>query len=263
LSFLEVIRLASKLTVARMLERDDFSKRYKENVAIGLHELCYPMMQGYDSVMIQADVELGGTDQLFNLLVGRQLQPDFGQEPQVCLMTPILVGLDGAKKMSKSYGNYVGIAEPGEEQYGKTMSIPDAAMRDWFTLSTDIPLPEVEALLAGHPNEAKKRLAHEIVRIYHGGAAADRAAEHFRKTVVEKAAPDEMPTVAVAQSPIWIVDLLRLAFKLSGSDARRLVAQGAVSIDGAAASDVNAKLEVKGGEVLKAGKRQYARLSRT
>lgn len=262
LQFLDVIKLAGKLTVARMLERDDFQKRLKEGTAIGLHELLYPMMQGYDSVKVEADVELGGTDQLFNLLVGRGLQPDFGQEPQVCLMMPILVGLDGTRKMSKSYGNYIGIADPPEAQYGKAMSIPDAAMRDWFTLATDVPLAEVDALLAGHPNEAKKRLAWEIAAIYHGKAGADKGAEHFRKTVVEKAAPDEMPTFDVETSPVWIVDLLRGAFKLSGGDARRLVAQGAVSIDGAAVTSVDAKIDVKGGEVLKAGKRQYARLAR-
>jgi tyrosyl-tRNA synthetase len=261
MAFLDVIRLAGKLTVARMIERDDFAKRLKEGQPVGLHELCYPMMQGYDSVMVRSDIELGGTDQLFNLLVGRQLQPDFGQEPQVCLMTPLLVGLDGARKMSKSYGNTIGIAEPPEEQYGKAMSIPDAIMRDWFLLCTEVPLAEIDALLAGHPNEAKKRLAREIVRIYHGEEAAERAALHFRKTVVEKAAPEEMPTVAVAASPVWVVDLLRSAFGLSGSDARRLVQQGAVSLDGRALTDVNEKLEVTPGAVLKAGKRQYARIS--
>jgi len=263
MGFLEVIRLAGKLTVARMIERDDFNKRLKENQPVGLHELLYPMMQGYDSVMLEADVELGGTDQLFNLLVGRQLQPDFGQEPQVCLMMPILTGLDGSRKMSKSYGNTIGITEAPESQYGKTMSIPDAAMKDWFTLATDVPLEEVAAILAGHPNEAKKRLAHEIVTIYHGPVAAQGAAEHFRKTVVEKAAPDEMPAFAVTASPVWIVDLLKGAFGLSGSDARRLVTQGAVSIDGEAVKDPNAKIDVKGGETLKAGKRQYARLTRS
>ena len=261
LAFLEVIALASKLTVARMLERDDFSKRLKEQAAIGLHELMYPMMQGYDSVMVEADVELGGTDQLFNLLVGRQLRPDFGQESQVCLMTPILVGLDGAKKMSKSYGNYIGIAESPEEQYGKTMSIPDAAMRGWFTLCTDVPLAEVDAVLAGHPNDAKKRLAFEIVSIYHGKAGAERGAEHFRKTVVEKAAPEAMPEYKVAESPIWIVKLVAGAFSLSNSDARRLVGQGAVSIDGVVTRDDKANVEPRTGQVLKAGKRQYARLS--
>ncbi len=261
LQFLDVIKLTSKLTVARMLERDDFEKRLREKAPVGLHELLYPMMQGYDSVMIQSDLELGGTDQLFNLLVGRQIQPDFGQEPQVCLMTPILVGLDGAKKMSKSTGNYIGIAEPPEQQFGKTMSIPDAALRDWFVLATDVPLPEVESILAGHPNEAKKRLAREIVTLYHGADAAARAAEHFQKTVVEKAAPDEMPTFAVAASPAWIVALVADAFKLSRSDARRLVTQGAVSVDGEAVKDVDAKIEVKAGAVLKAGKRLYARLA--
>jgi tyrosyl-tRNA synthetase len=260
LQFLDVIKLAAKFTVARLLERDDFQKRMKEQQPLGFHELMYPMMQAYDSVMVEADIELGGTDQLFNLLAGRGLQPDFGQEPQVCITSPLLVGLDGAKKMSKSYDNYVGIAEPPEQQYGKSMSIPDALMRDWYTLCTEVPLAEVEQILAGHPNEAKKRLAHEIVRTYHGDAGAERGAEHFRKTVVEKAVPDEMPEHVVATSPVWIVELLRGAFKLSGSDARRLVQQGAVSVDGAAIADVDHKVEVRDGQVLKAGKRQYSRL---
>jgi tyrosyl-tRNA synthetase len=265
MSFLEVIGLASKLTVARMLERDDFAKRMKEQAPISLHELLYPMMQGYDSVMLQADIELGATEQLFNLLVGRQLQPQFGQEPQVCMMTPILVGTDGVRKMSKSYGNIVGIADPPEEQYGRTMSIPDASMRDWFVLCTSVPEAEIEALLAGHPRDAKDRLAREIVTIYHGPEAAERAAAAFRRQFAEKEVPSEMPDYAVpaaevAEGRAWIVALLRGAFKLSGSDARRLVAQGAVSLDGEAVRDEQAKVEVRSGRVLKAGKRQFARL---
>jgi tyrosyl-tRNA synthetase len=266
MAFLEVIRLAARLTVARMLERDDFAKRLAAQAPISLHELLYPMMQGYDSVMVQADVELGATEQLFNLLVGRGLQPDFGQESQVCMTLPILVGTDGARKMSKSYGNYVGISEAPEEQYGKTMSIPDAVMRDWFTLCTAVPESEIQSLLAGHPMEAKHRLAREIVAIYHGAPAAERAAEHFRRTVVEKERPDEMPTYAVpaadlAEGRAWIVALVAGAFGHTRSDARRLVTQGAVSLDGEAVREVDAKVPVKEGAVLKAGKRAYARLS--
>ncbi len=263
--FLEVIRLASKLTVARMLERDDFAKRFAEKAPIGLHELLYPMMQGYDSVMVRADVELGGTDQLFNLLVGRQLQPDFGQEPQVCLMTPILPGTDGVRKMSKSYGNVVGIAWPPEEQYGKVMSIPDSVMRDYFVLCTDLPEDEIDALLAGHLGEAKRRLAREIVRAYHGDEAAERAARHFRRLFVEKEAPESLRDYAVPPGDLeggraWIVQLLRGAFGFSGNEARRLVQQGAVSVDGEPVRDPNAKILVRDGAVLKAGKRNFARL---
>jgi tyrosyl-tRNA synthetase len=265
LAFLDVIRLAAKLTVARILERDDFEKRIEAKTPIGLHELLYPLMQGYDSVMVRADVEIGATEQLFNLLVGRELQPDFGQEPQVCLTLPILVGTDGTRKMSKSYGNYVGISEPPEEQYGKTMSIPDRAMRDWFTLCTAVPEDEIEALLAGHPMEAKRRLAREIVRTYHGENEAERAAEHFQKTVVEKEVPPELREHAVSPEELaggraWIVALLRGAFSFSGSEARRLVAQGAVSLDGEPVRDVDAKVAVKDGAILKAGKRNFVRL---
>jgi tyrosyl-tRNA synthetase len=264
--FLEVIRLAARLTVARMLERDDFEKRMAARAPIGLHELLYPMMQGYDSVMVRADVEIGATEQLFNLLVGRQLQPDFGQEPQVCMTLPILVGIDGQRKMSKSYGNYIGIADAPEEQYGRTMKIPDAIMREWFLLCTSVPEAEIDALLRGHPMEAKHRLAREIVALYHGPEAAERGAEHFRRTVQEKEVPDEMPVYAVPAAEVaagraWIVGLVRGAFRCSGSEARQLIAQGAVSIDGRPVRDADAKVEVKAGTVLKAGKRRYARLA--
>lgn len=265
MQFLDTIRLAARLTVARMLERDDFAKRLAAQAPISLHELLYPMMQGYDSVMVKADLELGATEQLFNLLVGRGLQPDLGQEPQVCMTLPILVGTDGARKMSKSYGNYVGISEAPEEQYGKTMSIPDAAMRDWFILCTALPESEVDQLIARHPMEAKRRLAREVVRTYHGDDSAARAEEHFSKTVVHKQAPEEMKELKLAPSyfvdgSVWIVDLVRLAFGFSGSESRRLVQQGAVSIDGVPVKDVDAKIAVKPGAVLKAGKRAYARI---
>ena len=267
MTFLEVISLASRLTVARMLERDDFSKRLKEQQPIALHEPLYPMMQGYDSVMIKADVELGATEQLFNLLVGRHLQQDFGQEPQVCMTLPILVGTDGTRKMGKSYDNFIGIAEPPETQYGKAMSIPDAAMRDWFLHCTSVPEATIGELLAGHPMEAKHRLAREIVTIYHGAEAAERGAEHFRRTVVDKEVPAEMPTFAVpaadlVDGKVWIAKLVAGAFGGSTSEARRLVEQHAVSIDGQVVKDVQAKIELRDGAVLKAGKRKYARLSR-
>ncbi len=259
MTFNEVISLASKLTVARMLERDDFAKRMKEQAPISLHELLYPMMQAYDSVMVKADVELGGTDQLFNLLVGRQLQPLFDQEPQICLTSTILVGTDGTRKMSKSYGNIVGIAEPPEEQYGKTMSIPDACMKDWFLLCTSLPQPEIEVILGGHPMNAKHRLAREIVTIYHGAEAAERAAEHFRKTVVEKEVPEEVPEFR-SPSPAPPIQLVAQAFGLSNSEARRLIAQGAVSLEGEPVKDVATPLAFAPGQVLRAGKRRYVRL---
>lgn len=262
LRFLDVVGLTGKLTVARMLERDDFQKRLGEGTPVGLHELLYPMMQGYDSVMIEADIELGGTDQLFNLLVGRQLQPHYGQEPQVCLMTPLLVGTDGTRKMSKSYGNYIGIAEPPEEQYGKTMSIPDARMREWFIHATSLPEAEIDAALAGHPNDAKHRLAWEIVRIYHGeeGASAGRA--HFEKTVQRKERPDDIPSFSLALEGgrIALAVLVADAFGRSRSEARRLIQQKAVSIDGEVITDPQAEVAPRSGQVLKAGKRAWVQL---
>jgi tyrosyl-tRNA synthetase len=265
LSFIETIRLASRLTVARTLERADFSKRMAEEQAIGLHELLYPMMQGYDSVMIEADIELGGTDQLFNLLVGRQLQPQFGQESQVCLMTPLLVGLDGSRKMSKSYGNYIGIAEPPEEQYGKTMSIPDALMRDWFVHATSVPEQEIDQILAGHPNDAKHRLAREIVTIYHGEAGAEAGAAHFRKTVVNKEIPEDIPEYAVGaglyeDGQVALVALVSAAFSKSRGDAKRLIQQGGIRLDDEVVKDMHHRFAPSPGTVLRAGKRSWVRL---
>ncbi|MHC4393369.1 MAG: tyrosine--tRNA ligase [Planctomycetota bacterium] len=265
LQFLEVIALCSKLTVAQMLQRDDFQKRLGGGLPVGLHELMYPMMQGYDSVMIEADIELGGTDQLFNLLVGRQLQPRFDQEPQVCLMTPLLVGTDGTRKMSKSYGNYVGIAEAPEQQYGKTMSIPDALMRDWFIHATEVAEADIDTILAGHPNEAKHRLAYEIVKVYHGEAGAEAGREHFRKTVQQRQLPDDIPDFAIDAADLEdgqlpLVTLVSKAFGRSRSDARRLIQQKAVAIEGEAVTDVHAKVTPEDGQILRAGKRKYVRI---
>lgn len=264
---LDVIRLASRLTVARMIERDDFDKRLKAGQPVGLHELLYPMMQGYDSVMVEADVELGGRDQLFNLLVGRQLQPLFEQPPQVCMMMPLLVGTDGVRKMSKSYGNTIGIRETAEEQYGKSMSIPDALMRDWFTLCTDLSAADLDVLLAGHPREAKHRLAHEIARIYHGPEAAEAAREHFHKTVVNKEVPDDIAQFAIgadlleADGGVWIVALVAAAFGKSRGDARRLVRQGAVQLGGEPVTDENLRCKPEAGALLKAGKRAWVQIA--
>lgn len=192
LKFEDVIRLAATTTVARMLEREDFSKRFKENLPISIHEFFYPLMQGYDSVALEADIELGGTDQKFNLLMGRTLQKEFGQEPQIALMMPILEGLDGVNKMSKSLGNYIGIDEPPQEMYGKTMSLPDELMVRYFELVTPVPLEEVRSIAKGlaegtlHPRDVKMRLAREIVSFYHGPEAAMQAEEQFKKVFQKK-----------------------------------------------------------------------------
>jgi len=268
----EVIGLAAKYTVARMLERDDFIKRYSEQKPISIHEFLYPLIQGYDSVMVKADIEIGGTDQKFNLLVGRELQREFKEDPQVIMTMPLLEGIDGVQKMSKSLGNYIGIAEPPNEMFGKVMSIPDDVMPQYFELATEVPLPEVREIeegLAGgklHPMEAKKRLAREIVTIYHGAEAAGEAQAEFERVFSAHELPSEMPSICVPRSAIkdgkvWIVRLITIAgFAASNGEARRLVEQGAVTLDGERITDVNAELPIKDGQILHVGKLKYGRI---
>ncbi len=260
MTFTDILKLASQMTVARMLERDDFSNRFKAGTPISLHEMLYPLMQGYDSVMVKADVELGGTDQTFNLMVGRDLQREAGQEPQVCLTLPLIEGLDGVRKMSKSYGNYVGLNEAPKEMFGKLMSVPDALMEKYFSLLTDLDMPK------GHPRDAKVALAREIVRMYHGEEAAKAAAGEFDRIFSKKELPDEMPEVrflpgTVPEGRIWIVKLVAEAkLSASNSETRRLVSQGAVSVDAEVVSDPEAKVVLKDGSVLRVGKRRFARI---
>jgi tyrosyl-tRNA synthetase len=270
LRFEDVLKLASQMTVSRMLERDDFQKRYRDQVPIGIHEFLYPLMQGYDSVMVRADIELGGRDQTFNLLVGRELQKSQGMEQQVCITLPLLIGLDGTSKMSKSLGNYIGVAESAREMFGKLMSIPDALMRDYFTLLTNVGESEVNGLLGEqtHPRAAKERLAREVVTQYHGAPAAESEAEEFRKVFAQKELPSEMPDVTLAASDledgeIWVVKLIAMAdFAPSNSEARRLVIQGAVSIDGETIKDPEAKVAPADGAVLRVGKRRFGKVRR-
>ncbi|MBE3581214.1 MAG: tyrosine--tRNA ligase [Thermoanaerobacteraceae bacterium] len=269
LTFAEVIELAAKITVARMLERDDFAKRYREGRPISVHEFFYPLMQGYDSVALQADVELGGTDQKFNLLMGRHLQREYGQEPQVALMMPILVGLDGVQKMSKSLGNYIGINEPPAEMYGKVMSLPDELMLTYFELVTPLSLEEVEAVRRGlavgelHPRDAKMYLAREIVKFYHGQEAAYEAEVEFRRVFQEKDMPSDMPEMVVAEDSVWLPRLLvRAGLASSTSEARRLIVQGAVKVGGSRVTDPEAEIAITPGMVLQAGKRKFVRLRR-
>jgi tyrosyl-tRNA synthetase len=260
MTFPQVIQLAAKYTVAQTLEREDFSKRLSEGRPIGLHEILYPLCQGQDSVEIKADVELGGSDQRFNNLVGRELQRADGQEAQVVMLLPLLVGTDGTQKMSKSLGNTIGVTDPAAEMFGKAMSIPDHAMRQYFTLATFVPLDEVDALLAGHPMVAKKRLAWEIAAQYHGSAAADAAREDFEKKFVRHETPDEMPEVSIPSGEIGVLDLIRAAFGGSGSEARRLVQGGAVALDDQKIEDERARVSPSEGAVLRAGKRKWARV---
>jgi tyrosyl-tRNA synthetase len=263
MTFAEVIRLAGQYTVARMLERDDFEKRYKSGEPISVHEFLYPLAQGQDSVELAADVELGGTDQLFNLLVGRSLQEAAGQEPQVALTMPILEGTDGVEKMSKSLGNYIGIADPPEEVYGKTLSIPDALIGKYFELATDVPaerLPELARRAEASPRDAKHELAWTLARMYHGAEAADAARAHFERTIIQGEAPEDMPEVSLGAPPVGLLELIRRAgFAASNGEARRLVQQGAVSLDGERVDDPAAEVS-SAPVVLKVGKRRYARI---
>jgi len=262
----DVLELASKYTVARLLERDDFSQRYRGGQPISMLEFLYPLFQGYDSVALKADIELGGTDQLFNLLVGREIQREYGLEPQVVMTLPLLVGTDGTEKMSKSLGNYVGIFDSPEDMYGKTMSIPDELIPSWFELCTDVPGEEL-ALISKqlgeksvNPRDLKRRLAREIVTLYHDPDAAGAAETHFRTVIVEKDLPDEMPEVAITE-PVWIIELLESHGLVSSrGEARRLIDQGAVSIDGDKIGDQQFQVPVDGEHIIKVGKRRFLRI---
>ncbi|HEY2031109.1 MAG TPA: tyrosine--tRNA ligase [Myxococcales bacterium] len=268
-----MIKLAARYTLARMLEREDFKKRWHSETPIALHELLYPLAQGYDSVALKADVELGSSDQLFNLLVGRQLQKEYGQAPQVCLTGPLLEGIDAREvegrivgdKMSKSLGNYVGIDEAANEQYGKLMSISDGLMWRYYELLSRKSLAEVSALRAEHPKKAKSELAKEIVARYHGAAAAQGAEEQFeavhkRHELPEEIEEREVSREAGADSVPLAKTLAVLGLASSGSEARRLIGQGGVSVEGERVSDPNAKL-VAGVHLLKVGKRKFTRVT--
>jgi tyrosyl-tRNA synthetase len=260
MSFSEVIELAAKYTVAQTLEREDFRTRLEANKPLGLHEILYPLCQGQDSVEIKSDVELGGSDQRFNNLVGRELQRANGQESQVVILMPLLVGTDGVNKMSKSLGNYIGINEASGEMFGKVMSIPDSALETYYVLCTEVPLDEVKVLLAGHPMEAKKRLAREIVTIYHDAEAASDAQESFEKQFSRNEIPDDMPEVSLPEIEINAVELLRQCFDVTGGEAKRLIAQGAVSLDGEKINDPQQQIAPRDGLVIKAGKRRWAKI---
>lgn len=267
MTFADVVKLTATMTVARMLERDDFHKRFEGNLPISMHEFLYPLMQGYDSVAMKADVELGGTDQKFNLLMGRMLQKEFGQSQQIAIMMPILEGLDGVQKMSKSLGNYIGINEEPNEQYGKTMSIPDELMLKYYELVTDVSIDELEKIKQGladktlHPRDVKMRLAQEIVSRYHGEAAAKAAQEHFKTVFQQGALPDDIPDVIVSENPVWIVKLLTsTGLCPSNGEARRMLQQGAVKINGNKIDNVDEQVQLENGMILQVGKRKFAKV---
>ncbi|MAL18051.1 MAG: tyrosine--tRNA ligase [Balneola sp.] len=264
MDFMDVIKLSSKLTVARMIERDDFSKRFEGNEPISLHEFLYPLAQGQDSVYLKSDVELGGTDQKFNLLVGRQLQKEDGQEPQVCLMMPLLVGTDGSAKMSKSYDNYIGINEAPNDMYGKSLSIPDDLIYTYFELVTDVDtaeLPAIKEKIKTDPRNAKHDLAFTIVRMYHGEEAAKGAKNHFEQTVINKEVPDDAPEFYFETGEeIRLLDIVaETGFSPSNGETKRMIKQGGVSIDDKKVTDKNHSITFSDGDEfsLKVGKRNF------
>ena len=257
LSLADIIHLTRATTVARILERDDFSKRYAANGQISLTELLYPLMQAYDSVAVVADVELGGTDQLYNLLMGRQMMEYYGKRPQCVLTMPLLVGTEGKMKMSKSLGNYIGVSEPPNDMYGKAMSIPDELIPDYYALLLSRTLPDTE------PVQQKRELARSLVRVFHGDSAVSGAERTF-DTLVQRKVPDDAPEVPLPhEDQIWIVDLIvRSGFAQTNGEARRFIKGGAVRIGGQVLSDERASLPTAqlAGQVIQVGKRRYARL---
>ena len=270
----QILKLAAHFTVARILERDDFANRYKAQQSISLHEILYPVMQAYDSVMVRADIELGGTDQLFNLLAGRELMEKMGMEPQVCLTLPLLEGTDGVQKMSKTYGNYIGISDEKDEIFGKVMSIPDALMPRYFYLASTLPVDEIDHIVAGledgslHPNTVKRQLAANIVTAYHDAQAAVAAEAAFNRLHRDKEMPDEIAEVSVALSPnseglIYVPGVLaELGFAASSGEARRLIDGGGVKLAGEplAAGEYNVEAARLAGAVIQVGKRKFARI---
>ena len=267
LSAAEMIDLASRYTVARMLERDDFSKRYKEGRPIAIHEFLYPLIQGYDSVVLKADIELGGTDQLFNLLVGRALQKDFGQEPQALLTMPILEGTDGVQKMSKSLDNYIGITEPPSEIFGKIMSISDELMVRYYELLSDASAERIEEIKAGtvHPMEAKKDLAAELVARFYSSAEAEKAREGFKSLFKKKELPDDIEEVSLnsaGAASMRIANIMVEAGLTEGtSEAMRLIKQGGVKVDGEKVLDPKEELTIGSTYLIQVGKRKFKRVT--
>lgn len=266
----DFIKMASFVNVARLLEREDFNQRYKSGQSISLHEFLYPLLQAYDSVVLKADVELGGTDQKFNLLLGRQLMRDYGQEPQVCLTVPLLEGLDGVQKMSKSLDNYVGIYEPAKEIYGKIMSLPDKMLRRYYDLLSNLSLGEVEESFKKmdkgelNPKEIKSRFAMEMVAKYHGPQSAKEAKESFENQFSKKQIPEDIAETQYSWDgkPLWLPKLLvELKLVATSSDGKRLVQQGGVKIDSEKVSEENFLPKTKEPVILQAGKRKFVRIS--
>lgn len=262
-----LLELTSAATVAQMMERSDFAKRFDSGVPISVMEFLYPLLQGYDSVAVEADIELGGSDQLWNLMMGRVVQERYGQDPQVALTMPLLVGTDGSHKMSQSLGNYIGVEDDPADMFGKTMSIPDEAMGEWFRLAADYDEDAVAKIESGlqsgeiHPNEAKRHLSRSVVTLYWGESAGSEAEAAFDQVFREGGVPDEIDEVVLpGEESISIPALIRDIFDMSGAEARRLISQGAVRLDGEVITDQEVDRAILGGKVLRVGKRRFARL---
>lgn len=269
MKFEDVIKLASRYTVARMLERDDFEKRYKTGEPISVHEFLYPLAQAMDSVAIKADIELGGTDQKFNLLVGRDIQREYGMDPQVILTMPLLIGTDGVEKMSKSLGNYIAITDTPDEMYGKTLSIPDTLIYDYFLLTTNAAESELRKIKheveskSVNPRDLKRRLARDIVALYHSRELAVQAEENFDRVFVRKENPEEIEEVTLSGSSLSLFQLLvNIGAAKSNGEARRLVIQGGIAIDGAKVADPNKRINPETPFILKVGKRKFYRIKK-
>lgn len=265
LNMIDVIKLAGKYTVARMMERDDFAKRYKEGLPIGLHELMYPLMQGYDSVVLQSDVEMGGTDQKFNLLVGRHLLKEYSLEPQVALMMPILEGTDGVQKMSKSLGNYIGVNDEPYEMFGKTMSISDTLICRYFELLTRVPMVEIELMRsqmasgAMNPRDAKIRLAVELISTYHSPQDAVQAMDRFKLVYSQRDIPEDIPEIGVSETQVWLPKFLcETELVESTSEGRRMIKQGGLKVNGDKHEQEELRLEA--GMVIQIGKRKFVKI---
>ena len=264
LTLIELIQLAAKKTVAQMLQRDSFKARLRADEDVYTHEFLYPLMQGYDSVVVKSDVELGGTDQTFNNLVGRDIQRAYGQQPQIVITMPILIGLDGKEKMSKSKGNYIGVTDEPNDMFGKVMSISDEMMENYFTLLTDLPGEKITELInpdKTHPKEAKVLLAKTIVTDFYDEATAERAAAEFDKVFAQGQLPDDIPEVKMSAEPIMASKLLVTSNLVpSGSEAKRMIKQGAVEIDKNKIDDPNTSITPVNGMIIQVGKRKFARL---
>lgn len=267
MSFMDVIMLSSQMTVARMIERDDFSKRFQNNEPISLHEFLYPLAQAQDSVHLHADVELGGTDQKFNLLAGRDLQKNSGQQPQVCLTMPLLVGTDGTLKMSKSYDNYIGIDEPANDMYGKVLSIPDDLIYTYFELVTDVPTQNLDTLrkeIETDPRNTKHKLAYTITQLYHDEQKAEEAKSYFLETVVKKSFPDDAPVFSYnTDAVVRLIDIISDAgLTASNGETKRMMKQGGITLNGDKITDPHFEIHFQDGDQyeLKVGKRNFAKL---